>query len=314
MNKHAGGSQLETIAMVSRVTWIGLWLNLALAAFKIMAGTAGHSRAVVADGIHSLSDLVTDIVVLVGVRFWSAPADEEHPHGHQRMETMVTVVIGLLLAGAAVGIAWDAIAAMGRESVHRRGAVAFGAAVLSIVVKEGLYRWTLRAARKARSSALEANAWHHRTDALSSIPAAAAVGLAWFVPAWGVADLAGALVVAVFILYAAWNICRPALEALMDKGADETTRAELEQVVCSVSGVKDVHSLRTRFMGNSLQVDMHIKVDGRITVDEGHAVALAVEDALYALGPHIHDVLVHVDPWLPEQAPRAGADGEKHQV
>lgn len=305
MHGNDSHSPYEMVAAVSRITWIGLWTNLALATIKVVAGTLGHSRAVVADGIHSLSDLATDVAVLVGVRFWSAPADDNHPHGHKRVETMVAVVIGIVLASAAVGIAWDAIAAMNEGQRQKRGLIALGAALLSIVANEVLYRWTLREGKRLNSLALEANAWHHRTDALSSIPAALAVGLAWFIPSWGLADLIGALIVAVFILYAAWGICRPALETLMDKGADTETRQKLEDVVCSVQGVKDVHSLRTRYLGSSLQVDMHIRVDGRITVDEGHNVALGVEKALYALGPHIVDVLVHVDPWIPEEHPEA---------
>ncbi|MFV0421802.1 cation diffusion facilitator family transporter [Oleidesulfovibrio sp.] len=301
MHGNSSHSQYETVSAVSRITWIGLWANLVLATIKVVAGSIGHSRAVVADGLHSLSDLVTDIAVLVGVRFWSAPADENHPHGHQRMETIVAVFIGVLLAAAAVGIAWDAIATIDKGQEQKRGLIALGAALLSIVVKEVMYRWTLREGRRLRSLALEANAWHHRTDALSSIPAALAVGLAWFIPSWGLADLVGALIVSVFILYAAWGICRPALETLMDRGADAETTRRLEEVVCSVQGVKDVHSLRTRYLGSSLQIDMHIRVDGLISVDAGHNIALGVEDALYALGPHIIDVLVHVDPWMPDE-------------
>ncbi len=285
------------VAVVSRVAWVGLWVNLLLSILKIVAGVVGHSRAVVADGIHSLSDLISDVAILVGVHFWSAPADAEHPHGHTRVETLVTVFIGALLLCTALGIAWDTLVTMGRQAPARPGGVALGAAMLSIMGKEALYRWTLRKAVQLRSSALEANAWHHRTDAFSSLPVAAAAGVAWVAPQWAAVDLLGALIVAGFIAHAAWKICRPAFEVLLDKGADEATRDELEKAVCSVPGVRDVHALRTRFLGGCLQVDMHIKVDGSISVNEGHIVALAVESAMYALGPHICDVLVHVDPW-----------------
>lgn len=289
------------INAVSRITWVGLVVNVVLSIAKVAAGVYGNSRAVFADGIHSLSDLVTDIALLVGVHFWSAPADDNHPYGHGRLETVVTVCIGLILAGAGVGIGWNAIAAFqAGELRHARG-VAFFAAIASIVSKEILYRWTVRQGILLNSSALIANAWHHRSDALSSIPAAIAVAVAMLVPGWGFVDLVGAIVVAMFILHAAWSICYPALQMLIDRSAPEDVMQELYVLACSVSGVRSVHRLRSRYQGAGLLVDLHIGVDASSTVKEGHDIADKVEALLLAEGQEVAEVLVHVDPWFSEE-------------
>ena len=290
-------SQTET---VRRVTWVGLVINLLLAVGKITAGTIGNSRAVVADGVHSVTDMVTDVMVLVGARLWSAPADEDHPYGHRRLETLITVGIGLFLAVAGFGIAWDAITAFTEGEVRAATGIALFAALASIAVKEILYHWTVRAARRVKSSALKANAWHHRSDALSSLPAAAAAGVSMFLPGWAFVDLIGAVVVAMFILHAAWSICRPALDTLMDRAAPQEVLDALRKLAFSIDGVEDVHNLRTRYHGSSLLVDMHVGVDRTLSVGAGHDIGEAVEDLLREKGPEIMEVLVHVDPWPPD--------------
>ncbi len=283
-----------------KVTWIGLWINVVLSGLKIWAGIVGNSRAVLADGFHSLSDLVSDVALLIGVRFWSAPADEGHPHGHQRLESLVTLGIALLLAVLSVLLVHDAaLSLLGGE--HRVvGLVAAMAALLSIVIKEALYRWTVYKGKELRSSALVANAWHHRSDALSSIPAALSAGIAYVTPDLAVLDLIGTIIVAMFLCSAAWKIAWPALNELTDRGVCEETRADLIKTAASVPGVRDVHDLRTRFLGAGVQVDLHIMVDGAMSVEAGHKVASAVEDALMDLGPQVTDVLVHLEPWSPE--------------
>ncbi len=282
------------------VTWVGLWINVALSILKIAAGILGNSRAVLADGFHSLSDLATDIALLIGVRFWKAPADADHPYGHQRVETLVTLGIGVLLAVIAVLLVRDAALTQLRGEHGRVGLIAALAAGLSIIVKEILYRWTVKKGRELRSSALIANAWHHRSDALSSIPAAAASGLAYFAPKLAIIDLIGTIVVAVFLCYAAWKIALPALNELTDRGVCAETEARLMSVALAVPGVKDVHAMRTRFLGAGVQVDLHVMVDGHMSVDEGHKVATDVENALVNFGPEVTDVLVHLEAWTPE--------------
>jgi cation diffusion facilitator family transporter len=285
----------ETIALVRRAGWVGLVVNLGLAAFKLAAGVVGHSQAVVADAVHSLSDTATDLALIFGVRYWSAPADERHPHGHRRFETLITVFIGLIVAAAAVGIGWEAVSSFGKPS-HPPSTVALVAAVASIAVKEALYHWTRRIAKRTRSSALVANAWHHRTDALSSIPVAVAVGVAIFDHRLAVVDQIGALIVGIFVLHAAIRIIRPALDQLVDTAAPTDQRREIEEIALAVDGVRSAHALRTRYVGSELAVDLHLEVDGDLTVAEGFDIALTVKRNLLERGPDIADVVVQIEP------------------
>ena len=285
-----------TADTVIRATWVGLLVNVGLSILKIAAGTIGHSRAVVADGLHSLSDLVSDFAVLVGVRVWSKPADGCHPYGHQRFETLVTLFIGLLMVMTGIGIGWDAVLAWTEGKTHNAGYIALIAALSSMAIKEILFRWTLRKGKQINSSALIANAWHHRSDALSSLPAAIAVIGSMLLPGQTWIDLAGAVVISVFILYSAFSICAPALGSLVDAGASEEITRQLYKMASVVEGVKGIHRLRTRHHGG-LFVDMHLYVDESLTVKEGHDIADRVEHLLLQEGPNIIEVLVHIDPW-----------------
>ena len=300
--KSASSKQTETADIVIRTTWAGLIVNVGLSILKIVAGTLGHSRAVVADGLHSLSDLISDFAVLVGVRVWSKPADGCHPYGHQRFETLVTLFIGLLMVMAGIGIGWDAVLAWTEGKTHNAGYIALIAAIISMVVKEVLFRWTLHKGKQINSSALIANAWHHRSDALSSLPAAIAVIGSMLLPGQAWIDLAGAVVISVFILYSAFSICAPALGSLVDAGASEDITQQLYKMASVVDGVKGIHRLRTRHHGG-LFVDMHLYVDENLTVKQGHDIADKVEHLLLQEGPNIIEVLVHIDPWSPEANP-----------
>lgn len=297
MDRVAGMSRLFTRREVERVTWVGVVANLAIATVKITLGLVGRSWAVVADGIHSLTDLVTDAVVLVGVRYWSAPADAEHPHGHARFETLVTILIGCALAGVGFGLGWQAIEKIRAGPGMRPTWVALAAAALSCVVKEVLYRWTLDVGRRINSPAVIANAVHHRSDALSSIPAAFAVAATLVLGAeWWWIDPAGAVAVSGFILYAAWTVLRPALDQLVDRAAPRDEVERLSAVVSETPGVEGVHDLRTRYVGNELAMDVHIEVHPELTVRRGHEIADAARDRLYAASDHLCDVVIHVDP------------------
>lgn len=285
-----------------RVTWAGLVANLALAAIKIAAGVVGHSRAVVADGVHSISDIATDLVVLFGMRYWSAPADANHPHGHRRIETLVTLAIGAALFAVAFVLAWEVLHTLTVSAPDAPGPIALAAAVLSIVTKESLYRWTAVVGRRVNSPALVANAWHHRSDAFSSVPAVIAVAGAMIVPRWAWLDKIGALVVCGFIVWAAWRIVSPALAELSDRGAPEDTLADLERLATEVAGVRSAHALRTRYVGTSLAVDVHLEVDGDLTVREGFAIARDVKRRLLEHGPDVGDVVVQLEPWRGDPA------------
>ena len=290
--------EIPVVKTVRRAGWVGLLCNLLLAAAKAAAGIFGHSQAVLADALHSLTDSVTDIAVILGVRYWTAPADEDHPHGHGRIETLVTVIIGFSIGLVAVGMGWQAIRGLRHgEDVRPPAGIALGVALLSIGVKEALYRWTAGVGRTVDSPALVANAWHHRSDAISSIPAALAVAVALFVPGWAFVDRVGAIVVCVFILYASWRILQPALNQLIDAGAPPEERRRIEELALEVDGVEAAHALRTRYVGAKLAVELHLEVDGGLSVGEGHAIAQAVRRRLLAEGPDVVDAMVQIEPY-----------------
>jgi cation diffusion facilitator family transporter len=288
--------------IVRKVTWVGLWLNLFLAAIKFIAGIYGRSQALVADAIHSLTDLTTDIAVIAGSHYWSRPPDENHPYGHRRLETLVTVFIGVVLIAAGIGIGWKAISALQEKHAAPPGWIAVFAALASIVCKESIYRWTAVTGRRAKSPALVANAWHHRTDALSSIPVLIAVAGARVFPSWSFLDHLGAAVVSIFILHASIKIIWPGLGELIDVGAPTDTCKKIRDIALKNDGVLQVHDIRTRFISSSIQVDLHIVVDGLITVREGHDIADDVKARIIDRIPEVLDVIVHVDP--PERAAR----------
>jgi cation diffusion facilitator family transporter len=295
---HDPVSRNEGAGRIRRAAWIGLIANLVLSAGKLAAGIIGHSSAVVADAVHSMSDVVTDVALVLGVRFWSAPADERHPHGHGRIETVITVGIGVVLVVVGLGLGWNAIKGvqMGHLAHTGPSAIALVAALVSIVSKEWLYRWTQAVGWKENSQALVANAWHHRSDALSSLPAALAVAVTMVKPDWVFVDDIGAIIVCHFILVAAWRIVKPALAQLVDEAAPEAERAEIERLALGVTVVLDAHALRTRFIGADLAVDLHVAVDPNLSVGEGYQIARAVREVLLEQGPKVSDVLVQIEP------------------
>ena len=288
--------------IVRKVTWVGLWVNLFLAAIKFTAGIYGRSQALVADAIHSLTDLTTDIAVIAGSHYWSRPPDENHPYGHRRLETLVTVFIGVVLIAAGIGIGWKAISALQEKHASPPGWIAVAAALASIVCKESIYRWTAMTGRRLKSAALAANAWHHRTDAFSSIPVLIAVAGARVFPSWSFLDHLGAAVVSIFILHASIKIIWPGLSELIDVGAPKETRKKIRDIALKNEGVLQVHDIRTRYISSSIQVDLHIVVDGLITVRQGHDIADDVKARIIDRIPEVLDVIVHVDP--PERAAR----------
>ncbi|HLA85322.1 MAG TPA: cation diffusion facilitator family transporter [Thermoguttaceae bacterium] len=284
-------------AETNRVTVWGLVVNLGLSATKFAAGLVGGSQALVADSVHSLSDMLTDVVLLVGAAYWAAPADEHHPHGHARIETMVTAWIGLALGAVGVGIGYHSVAGINEKDTIQLGWLTLAVACLSILSKEILYRWTIRVGRRIKSPAVVANAWEHRSDALSSVPVAVAVLGTWIEPSWGMLDHVAAVIVCVLILHAAWKIAWPALRELSDVGAAAEGRQAILKIAETTPGVHSVHGLRTRYLGPGLQVDLHVLVDPDLSVREGHDIAGAVKRRLLAEGPDVLDVLVHIEPF-----------------
>ena len=295
------------VRQVLFVTWVGLWVNVVVCTAKVTAGFLGNSYAVIADGVHSLSDLITDLAIIVGAKVWVAPADDDHQYGHQRLESLISLLIGVVLGAAGIGIAYDAFTRMGQPRLEQVGSMlALGVMIFSTISKEVLYRWTKRKGQELKSSAVEANAWDHRSDAISSLPVALAVIISLWFPEFAVVDLWGTLIVAGFIVYAAWQICLPAVQTLLDKSADAATHEKLIEYVSALPGVLGVHCVRSRYLGQALGLDMHVQVDAQLSVGQGNEIAHKVEESLYSeeaaafLGIEICDALVHIDPWLPD--------------
>ncbi|MCP4690053.1 MAG: cation transporter [Desulfobacterales bacterium] len=281
---------------IRAVTWAGLIVNIFLSALKICAGIFGKSQAVLADGIHSLSDTTTDIAVIAGSYFWSRPPDSNHPYGHKRIETIVSLFIGGVLLAAGAGIGLEAVRTMVDKPSEPPGWIALMASFISILCKEVLYRWTAAAGKQIKSLALSANAWHHRLDAISSIPVLVAVGVSIYWPAWNFIDTVGAIFVSLLIMYAALKILFAGFKELIDAGAPSELCEKIKEIAIANPEVHQVHGIRTRFTGSSLQVDLHVVVDGAMTVYKGHQVAEDIETRLLKEGPDVVDVLVHIEP------------------
>ena len=294
--KIAGQTRPSRERYVRKVTWIGLLTNIGLSGLKFAAGYFGRSQALIADAIHSLTDTTTDIAVIAGSHYWSRPPDENHPYGHRRLETLVTAFIGIMLVAAGIGIGWEAISTLHKKHATPPGWIAFYAAMASIVAKEILYRWTAAVGKKIKSPALAANAWHHRTDAISSIPVLIAVGGALIFPSWSFLDRVGAVIVSIFILHAALKIIWPAVSELIDAGAPEEIQKKIMEIARNTMGVREVHAIRSRYISSSIQIDLHIVVDGSISVQAGHTIADTVENNIIDGIPEVLEVVVHVDP------------------
>ena len=279
-----------------RVTLVGLFVNLVLIAAKISAGIVGRSDAVVADGVHSGSDMISDVMILIGLLFWAKPRDRDHPYGHERIETLTTLVLALLLFGAGILITYRASTDVWRRHESVPGFVALYAAIAAIVVKEVLFRWTKRVGTGMKSLAVVANAWHHRSDALSSIPVALAVLTAIVIPAWWFIDSLAAIVVSIFIIYAAYRIARPSFMQLIDTAPPAEVQEALERVMRSTDGIISVHEIRARYLGSKIMAEAHVEVLGSVTVEEGHRIAEEVKKNVLEKFPEIEDITIHIEP------------------
>ena len=280
---------------IRRLTLIGGVLDLFLGFVKVLVGYIGNSQALIADGIHSLSDLITDILVLVATKHSAQAADEGHPYGHDRIQTLVSLALAGSLGIIAIVIAWDAvIRIVSPESLLQPGFWPLAVAAISVVSKEGYFQYVVRHPSAATSRMLYANAWHSRSDALSSLAVIVGVGgvLAGF--AW--ADAFAAIVVAGLLLVVAYRIGREGAEELIDSAASPILNTNMRKTILSIEGVRDSHELRTRRMADKVLADVHIRVDPLISVSEGHRIGDEVMDALKTRFPEVGDVVVHIDP------------------
>ena len=277
-----------------KVTWASVAVNIGLTILQIGIGTLAHAQSLVADGFHSLSDLVADFLVLVANFHSRHPADESHPYGHQRIETAASLALGLILFGTGGAILWYAAGRLQHlEMLPAVAPVAFWTALATIGAKEGLFRYMLHVGEKLRSPMLIANAWHARSDAASSLVAACGIGGSLLGMRW--LDPLAAVIVGFMILRMGWEFGWEALRELMDEGLSEQALVDIRATLRGTPGVLDVHELRTRRMAHQALVDAHIRVDGRISVSEGHRIAEAARKRVLSGHAQVLDVLVHVD-------------------
>lgn len=286
---------------IYKVTLTGTVVNALLIVLKFVAGVVGRSSAMVADAVHSLSDFVTDAIVLVFVRIAGKPRDKGHGYGHGKYETLATVIIGLILAAAGVGLMVNGVGQVLRsidgEVLPRPGMVALVIAVVSIVSKEWLFRYTAKAGKETGSQAVVANAWHHRSDAISSAGTLVGIGGAMFLgEEWRVLDPLAAVVVSLFIIKSGYDIMRPSVTELLEASLPEEQQDEILRLVTSVPGIKGVHNLRTRRIGSNIAVDFHAKMDGSLTLSQAHALATLAEEAIKGRFGADSIVNVHMEP------------------
>ena len=286
---------------IYRVTFVGFIVNLVLSAPRLGAGIVGRSAAMTADAVHSFSDLATDVVVIAFARISSKPKDENHDYGHGKYETLATVLISLALAVVGAGILFSGIRSirvvLDGGTLPRPGAIALVAAVISIVVKEILYRYTVRVGRRIDSPSVVANAWHHRSDALSSLGTLVGIGCAYFLgERWRIADPIAALVVAVFIFKIAFDLIRSGLDELMERSLPAETEEEILRIVTANPAVREPHNLRTRRIGASIAIEVHVRMDGDMTVRQSHALTEDIEQRLRERFGAGTMIAVHVEP------------------
>jgi cation diffusion facilitator family transporter len=292
----------ERYRLARRVTLVGSVIDFLLGVLKIVFGYLANSQALIADGIHSFSDLATDAMVLVAAKHGSKDADEEHPYGHGRFETIATVMLGVALIAVAAGIGWDAVDRLfNPEELLQPGMWALGVALASVVLKEWIYHYTMRVARRLRSKMLEANAWHSRSDAISSI--VVFVGVGGTMLGLDYLDAVAAVIVALMVAKIGWDLAWHSVQELADAALEAERVEAIRESINDIDGVREVHMLRTRRMGHDALIDVHVLVRPWLSVSEGHMIALSVEQKLKARFEEVSDVTVHVDPEDDETAP-----------
>ena len=286
---------------IFRITWVGSIVNFLLLIFKFVAGFLGHSSALIADAVHSLSDFVTDIIVIVFVKISGKPEDEDHKYGHGKYETLATALIGLALFAVGVGLlaggVTKVVEVIKGAILPAPSIVALIAAAVSIVSKEILYRYTVRVGKNLNSQAVIANAWHHRSDAFSSVGTLVGIGGAIFLgEKWRVLDPIAAIVVSAFILKVAIDLIKPCVDELLERSLPFETERQILDIITSFPEISSPHHLRTRRIGNNYAIEVHIRMDGQTTLEDAHTVATNIERRLKAeFGPGTH-IGIHMEP------------------
>jgi cation diffusion facilitator family transporter len=295
-------SGAERYAETRRVTVIGMIGNAFLVVIKLVCGFIGHSQALIADGLHSLSDLSNDFLLLFAAKHAARDADEEHPYGHGRIETLFSMAQGLMLGAFAIGIGFDAVQRLLDPAKLLQPALfTLAVAVISVITKEWMYRYTIKAARRLRSNMLRGNAWDHRSDAISSV--IVVIGVGGTFAGFHYLDAIAAIGVALMIIKISWDLIWHSLRELIDTGLEAERVEAIRQAIMSVDGVQQNHMLRTRRMGGQALVDVHILVDPTLSVSEGHQISEIVRARVINLIDEVSDVMVHIDPEDDEDTP-----------
>ena len=295
------GRSSTKIAM--RVSSVSIFVNIALAVFKFIAGVLAHSGAMISDAVHSASDVLSTFVVIIGVNISGQEADEKHQYGHDRMECVAAIILAGILFATGVGIGWGGIENIRNASAHSLeipGMLALVAAVCSIAVKEWMYWYTRAAANKINSGALRADAWHHRSDALSSV--GSLIGIAGARMGFPILDPIAAVVIALLVIKAAFDIGKDSISKMLDSSVDEKTEEDIREIISLQPGVKRIDLLKTRTFGSKFYVDLEIAVDGDLRLTEAHAIAENVHDVLEADYPALKHCMIHVNPYQEEKA------------
>ena len=283
------------------MTIYGSVVNIALVSFKFIAGITGNSAAMIADAIHSLSDLISDVLILFLVRFANKSKDKSHDYGHGKFETFATLLIGIILFAVGIGIAWTGaaatISAAKGEQLKQPGLIALFGAIITIVSKEILYWYTIIQAKKLKSDALTANAWHHRSDGLTSIATTIGIGGAIFLgPKWAILDPLAALFVSLFIIAMAFKLMKPCVDELLESSLPDEVEDEIIAIVMSFSGISDLHNLHTRKIGDKYAIEFHVRMNGEFSLTKAHDKITEIEHSLKKrYGQETH-VIIHTEP------------------
>lgn len=288
-------AEMKNIAM--RISTTTVVVNLALSVFKLVAGLVASSGAMISDAIHSASDVISTFIVMIGVHISGKEPDKEHPYGHERFECVASIVLAMILAetGIAIGSTGMKTIISGNYSgLKIPGMLALVAAVISIIVKEWMYHYTIHAARRIQSGALKADAWHHRSDALSSI--GALIGIAGARMGFAIADSIASVIICLFIIKAAYDIFKDAIEKMIDQSCDEDTEQKMHDLILSEPGVEGLSVLQTRIFGSRIYVDAEIEADGSLSLTDAHNIAEQVHDAIEQAFPTVKHIMIHVNP------------------
>ena len=297
MSEQPSFSPQQAKALAMRVSWVSVVVNLLLSAGKLLAGIVAHSGAMLSDAVHSASDVFSTIIVMVGVQLSSRQADDDHRYGHERFESVASVALALILLETGLLIGWKGLKTIfsgSHADLTAPGALALAAAVVSILVKEWMYWYTRSAAKKIRSDALMADAWHHRSDSLSSV--GALVGIAFAMAGYPILDSVASVVICLFIVKAAVDIFRDAVDKMVDRSCDRQTLEAMTGLILAQPGVVRLDLLQTRLFGARIYVDAEIAVDGSLSLCQAHAIAEQVHEAMEADFPMVKHCMVHVNP------------------